>query len=58
MEVERLSVDVALEASLEILVGTPQDVLTYHAAADRSGNFVVPGLTWEKAKSLRGDPDK
>jgi hypothetical protein len=30
-------------------------VLTYHGYADRSGNFVVPGLTWEKARSLHMD---
>jgi len=30
-------------------------VLTYHNDAARSGNFVVPGLTWEKARALRLD---
>src|SRR5713101_7628155 len=30
-------------------------VLGYHGHADRSGNFVVPGLTWEKARSLHLD---
>jgi putative pyrroloquinoline-quinone binding quinoprotein len=30
-------------------------VLTYHAAPSRSGNFVVPGLTWERARSLHLD---
>ena len=38
----------------------PQDqardnVLAYHGGADRSGNFLVPGLTWERAKSLHLD---
>ena len=30
-------------------------VPTYHAGADRSGNFIVPTLTWERARSLRLD---
>ena len=30
-------------------------VLTYHDHADRSGNFIVPMLTWERARSLRLD---
>jgi outer membrane protein assembly factor BamB len=38
----------------------PQDhaqdnVLGYHGGADRSGHFVVPGLTWERARSLHLD---
>jgi hypothetical protein len=38
----------------------PQDraqdnVLAYHGGADRSGNFTVPGLTWERARSLHLD---
>ena len=31
-------------------------VLTYHNDAARSGHFVVPALTWEKARTLRLDP--
>jgi outer membrane protein assembly factor BamB len=30
-------------------------VLTHHNDAARSGHFVVPGLTWEKARGLRPD---
>src|SRR6266446_7995172 len=30
-------------------------VLTYHGNPDRSGNFVVPGLSWERARSLHLD---
>jgi PQQ enzyme repeat len=30
-------------------------VLTYHGDAARSGNFVVPALTWEKARSVKLD---
>ena len=29
--------------------------LTYHGDTSRSGNFVVPSLTWEKARSLHLD---
>jgi hypothetical protein len=34
---------------------SPQDVLSYHGTAGRGGNFVMPGLTWEKAKSVHAD---
>jgi hypothetical protein len=30
-------------------------VLTYHAHPDRSGNFIVSALTWERARALRRD---
>ena len=30
-------------------------ILTYHGDASRRGNFVVPALTWEKARSLHID---
>ena len=33
-----------------------QSVLTYHGSPDRSGNFVVPALTWERARSVHLDP--
>jgi PQQ enzyme repeat len=33
-----------------------QSVLTYHASAERSGNFVAPALTWERARSIHLDP--
>jgi PQQ enzyme repeat len=33
-----------------------QSVLTYHGNADRSGNFVVPALTWERAPNIHLDP--
>jgi hypothetical protein len=32
-----------------------ENVLTYHADPGRSGNFVVPALTWERARSLHPD---
>jgi len=33
-----------------------QSVLTYHGSPDRSGNFVVPTLTWERARNIHLDP--
>jgi PQQ enzyme repeat len=33
-----------------------QSVLTYHGALDRTGRYVVPGLTYERARGLRLDP--
>jgi len=32
-----------------------QTAANYHASADRSGNYTVPGLTWERARTLRQD---
>ncbi len=34
----------------------PSSILTYHGSPNRSGNFVVPSLTWDRAKTLRFDP--
>jgi PQQ-like domain len=53
----RLCGAVAL-ASVVIAVALPakaQNVLTYHGRADRSGNFVMPALTWERAGNIRQD---
>ena len=33
-----------------------QSVLTYHRSPDRSGNYVVPALTWERARNVHLDP--
>jgi outer membrane protein assembly factor BamB len=33
-----------------------QSVLTYHGGLDRAGRYVVPGLTYERARGLRLDP--
>ncbi len=33
-----------------------QSLLTYHGSAERSGNFVVPALTWERARNIHLDP--
>ena len=34
-----------------------QDVLEHHGNAARSGLYVVPGLTWERARHLLRDPE-
>lgn len=34
-----------------------QDVLEHHGNAARSGLFIVPGLTWDRARNLRRDPN-
>jgi outer membrane protein assembly factor BamB len=33
-----------------------QSVTTYHGSLDRSGNFVMPGLSWARARAIRLDP--
>jgi hypothetical protein len=37
------------------LPATAQNVSTYHGPADRSGNFVMPALSWERARDIRPD---
>ena len=32
-----------------------QSVLTYHGRPDRSGNFVMPELTWDAARAVHLD---
>ncbi len=49
-----------ITASRSALAQSPQDsaqdnVLTYHGTPDRKGHFVIPGLTWQRAKSLHVD---
>jgi hypothetical protein len=45
----------ALTISLYSAGAQEDSVLTYHGNADRSGNFVAPGLTPEKAQSVNLD---
>ena len=33
-----------------------QSVTTYHGSPDRAGNYVAPGLTWARARTIRLDP--
>jgi hypothetical protein len=45
-----------LAATAAALAAAPtKEVLTYHADAARSGNFVVPGLTFERARAAHPD---
>src|SRR5260370_11245978 len=49
-----------ITASRSVLAQSPQGsaqdhVLTYHGSPDRKGNFVVPGLTGQRAKYLHVD---
>src|SRR5258707_14622198 len=49
-----------ITASRSVLAQSPQGsaqdhVLTYHGSPDRKGNFVLPGLTSQRAKSLYVD---
>ena len=47
----------ALAAALVASVSAAADslILTYHGAPDRSGRYVMPGLTYERARGLRPD---
>ena len=56
-EVWQLAVCV-LATGIAVSFGTAhaQSVLTYHGGPDRSGHYVVPTLTWERARSVRLDP--
>lgn len=50
---------VAASLALSPAIGLAQDqgrsILTYHGDNSRSGHYVVPALTWEKARSLQLD---
>jgi PQQ enzyme repeat len=46
---------VALPLSSPCAIAQEDSVLTYHGDNSRSGHFVVPGLSWEKARSVRLD---
>ncbi len=54
----RIAGRVLLGGLLLVAAGRPaaaQTVATYHGRPDRSGMFVMPGLTWERARTLRLD---
>ncbi len=42
-------------AASDAAAAEPSSVLTYHALPDRSGSFVVPSLSWQRARSLQLD---
>ena len=50
-----------LGAALPVLAvagsGHAQSVLSYHGSPERSGNFTMPGLSWERARRVHLDPD-
>jgi hypothetical protein len=45
----------ALALAPSFVLAQDSSVLTYHADNSRSGRYVVPALSWEKAKSLQVD---
>jgi hypothetical protein len=48
-------VAVALAVALVSAAAADQSVSTYHGALDRAGRYVVPGLTYERARGLHLD---
>ena len=50
-----LAAIVAVALSTQGASAQDQSVLTYHGDARRSGNFVIPALTYDKARSLQLD---
>src|SRR5260370_28925238 len=46
---------IAVTSIAAALPAAAQNVLTYHGGADRSGNFVMPGLTRARAHEIRPD---
>ncbi len=45
----------AIPASAQDMPVGKGNVVTYHGNAARSGNFVMPALTWERARSVHAD---
>jgi outer membrane protein assembly factor BamB len=48
-------VAIAAATPLSCAAGADPSVLTYHAHENRSGNFVVPKLTWDRVRAIRLD---
>src|SRR3954470_24396666 len=51
----RLSLAFALASLAFVSSAAAQSVLTYHGRSDRHGNYTMPALGWEAARSLRLD---
>src|SRR5207237_10609982 len=51
----RLSLAFALASLALVSSAAAQSVLTYHGRSDRHGNYTMPSLSWEAARSLRLD---
>ncbi len=47
----------ALSAAIPRALADGRSVLTYHGSPERSGNFIVPDLTWQRARGVRLDAD-
>jgi hypothetical protein len=56
---KQASLAVILVAAMAIVparaTAEQDSVLAYHGSSDRSGSFIVPGLTWQSARSTRAD---
>jgi PQQ-like domain len=50
-----IAIAAALPASAQDVPAGTGNVPAYHANAARSGNFVMPDLTWERARSVHAD---
>jgi hypothetical protein len=56
MRISLAAAAVVLAAAFPVAAGAEErGVLTYHNDPARSGHFVVPGLTWEKARAVHLD---
>ena len=51
-----LAIGMLASNALPAMSADGESSFTYHASLDRSGHFVVPGLTWVRAASARLDP--
>jgi len=56
MDVVTLGLAVAVPLLAMIGACRAQSVLAYHNDSARTGNFVLPSLTWERVRSLHVDP--
>ena len=56
--IRRLVAWLAVALPLLAMIGAcrAQSVLAYHNDPARTGNFILPSLTWERAPSLHIDP--
>jgi hypothetical protein len=52
----RLLIAIAATFMLVLSPAWAQSVVQYHFSADRAGNYVVPGLTLERARTIHLDP--
>ncbi len=55
MRIALLAAALALTLAASGLARADSSILTYHGALDRSGRYVVPGLTYERARGLHLD---